>query len=75
MKYLAAAALALLVASPALAQQAPGTDPAQRAGAGDDTHGRGDANKFMTNEARTNGSRETSGTRAFTTRKESRSAI
>ena len=51
MKYLAAAALALLVASPALAQQAPGTDataPSEQA-----MHApaqAGDANKFMTNE-------------------------
>ncbi len=51
MKYLAAAALALLVASPALAQQAPGTDstaPGQAMHAPAQT---GDANKFMTNEA------------------------
>jgi sporulation protein YlmC with PRC-barrel domain len=53
MKYLAAAALALLVASPALAQQAPGTNaappsanqPAMNAPAP------GGAEKFMTNEA------------------------
>ncbi len=50
MKYLAAAALALFVASPAVAQQAPGTDtnrPAQTMNAPMQT---GDANKFMTNE-------------------------
>lgn len=51
MKYLAAASLALLVVSPALAQQAPGTDttaPGQAMHAPAQT---GDANKFMTNEA------------------------
>lgn len=54
MKYLAAAALALMVASPALAQQAPGTDTsapsANQPGQAMMAPGHSDASKFMMNE-------------------------
>ncbi|MGO9482968.1 MAG: PRC-barrel domain-containing protein [Rhodomicrobium sp.] len=51
MKYLAAAALALLVASPALAQQAPGTDSSATQPGQAMTNTAAQPNKFMTNEA------------------------
>ena len=53
MKYLATAALALFVASPVLAQQAPGTnapDPSANQPAMNAPAMAGEANRFMTNE-------------------------